>query len=809
MIQNYIRIAFRTMMRNKGFTIINISGLAIGLTAGILILLFIRQELDFDKCFADFERVYRVAVKGRMSGDYFDVAVTPSPMAPAIKRAFPETEIATRIQRSEQQALLSSGENSFYERGAMYADSSFFDLFDFQPLIGDLKTALYEPFSIVLTKSGSEKYFGNTNPLGQTLRLNDAFTLKVTAVISDPPANTHIKFPFLISWSSLRKMFPERNIDNWGSLSIYTYVKLAENTDPKAFSSKIEKMIMQNLIAESGQDSSAFQNLQLEFNAYLQPLEQIHLHSNLMAEMTPNSDISYIYTFSAIAVFILIIASINFMNLTTARSARRAREVGIRKVLGGYRRQLIYQFISESVIMTLIALVIALIMVELLLPVFSSMIGQQIDNHLMAQPQMLLVYLILALFVGFLSGTYPSFYLSSFQTARVLKGSVSRKSGNAGLRNVLVVFQFSISVFLIIGTGIIYTQLNYLKNKRLGFDRENLLILQFRNDELRNKFSVFKNEFARLSMVSGTAGASAIPGEGTNGTAFFPEGISSSDPWLIFNTEVDHDYINTMGMELIMGRNFSREFKTDTLGIIINETLWKKLGWGDQALGKKFRVGSPNEGPYFHVIGVVKDFHFESLHDKIEPLVLFLRPDRFNVLFLRLRPSDLKEDIEKISEKWDQLSPNFPFEYHFLDQSFNEMYKSEQKLATLFVNFAVIAIFIACLGLFGLSSYMAEQRTKEIGVRKTFGATSRELVYLLTRDFIKWVLLANLIAWPLAWYFLDNWLQDFAYRISITDHWPVFFYAAIVSFVIAILTVAAQAAKVAHSNPVTALKYDG
>ena len=497
------------------------------------------------------------------------------------------------------------------------------------------------------------------------------------------------------------------------------------------------------------------------------------------------------------------------MNLTTARSARRAREVGIRKVLGGYRRQLIYQFISESVIMTLIALVIALIMVELLLPVFSSMIGQQIDNHLMAQPQMLLVYLILALFVGFLSGTYPSFYLSSFQTARVLKGSVSRKSGNAGLRNVLVVFQFSISVFLIIGTGIIYTQLNYLKNKRLGFDRENLLILQFRNDELRNKFSVFKNEFARLSMVSGTAGASAIPGEGTNGTAFFPEGISSSDPWLIFNTEVDHDYINTMGMELIMGRNFSREFKTDTLGIIINETLWKKLGWGDQALGKKFRVGSPNEGPYFHVIGVVKDFHFESLHDKIEPLVLFLRPDRFNVLFLRLRPSDLKEDIEKISEKWDQLSPNFPFEYHFLDQSFNEMYKSEQKLATLFVNFAVIAIFIACLGLFGLSSYMAEQRTKEIGVRKTFGATSRELVYLLTRDFIKWVLLANLIAWPLAWYFLDNWLQDFAYRISITDHWPVFFYAAIVSFVIAILTVAAQAAKVAHSNPVTALKYDG
>jgi len=639
--------------------------------------------------------------------------------------------------------------------------------------------------------------------------MNDAFTFKVTCVIEDPPVNTHIRFPLLLSWSSLKKVNPDRNIDNWGSLSIYTYLKLAENSDPKLFSRKIEKMIMKKLIATSGQDSSEFQNLQLEFNAYLQPLKDIHLHSNLMAEMTTNSDISYVYTFSAIAIFILIIASINFMNLTTARSARRAREVGIRKVHGGYRRQLICQFISESIILSLLALVVAIIIVEISLPAFSAMIDQKLDNHLLAYPQMILLYLMMALFVGFLSGTYPSFYLSSFQPARVLKGSVSRKSGNASLRNFLVILQFTISIFLIIGTLMIYSQLTYVKNKRLGFDKEHLMVLQFRNEELRDNYQSFKNEFSKLPVIAGTGGASAIPGEGTNGTAFFPEGMNSNDPWLIFNTEVDYNYIRTMGMEMLLGRDFNKEFGTDTLGIIINETLWKKLGWGEEALGKKFRVGSPNEGPQFHVIGVVKDFHFESLRDKIEPLVLFVRNDKLNFLFIRLLPSDLNSDIEIISDKWDELSPDIPFEYQFLDVSFNEKYKSEQKLASLFVIFAIIAIFIACLGLFGLSSYMAEQRTKEIGVRKTFGATNLELVILLTRDITKWILLANVIAWPLAWYFMEDWLQNFAYRIEVVDHWPVFFLASIASFIIAILTVAGQAIRVAHSNPVLALKYDG
>lgn len=809
MFQNYIKITFRSLMRNKGFTIINISGLAIGLAASILILLFIKNELGYDTCYADYERIYRISVKGRMSGDFFDVAVTPSPMANAIKRSYPETEVATRLQRSEQQALFSTDDKKFYERGVIYADSSFFVLFNFTPILGDLKTALYEPFSLVFTKSTAEKYFGNDNPIGKTIRMNDAFTFKVTCVIEDPPANTHIKFPLLLSWSSLRTMNPDNNVDQWGSLSIYTYVKLAKNTDPQLFSKKIEKMIMQKLIATSGQDSSEFQNIQLEFNAYLQPVEDIHLHSNLMAEMTTNSDISYIYTFSAIAIFILIIASINFMNLTTARSAKRAREVGIRKVHGGYRRQLIYQFISESVLMSLLALIIATIIVEISLPTFSNMIGQDLSSHLFAQPQMILIYLVLALLVGFISGTYPSFYLSSFQPARVLKGSVSKKSGNAMLRNLLVVLQFTISIFLIIGTGIIYQQLNYVKNKRLGFDKENLMVLQFRNEELRNNFKIYKNEFSKLPVVAGTAGASAIPGEGTNGTAFFPEGMNTNDPWLIFNTEVDYDYIKTMGMEMILGRSFLKEYSTDTAGVIINETLWKKLGWGDQALGKKFRIGSPNEGTQFHVIGVVKDFHFESLHDKIEPLVLFVRDDKLNFLFIRLLPSNLRSDIAMISDKWDGLSPDFPFEYQFLDKSFKEMYNSEEKLAKLFVNFAIIAIFIACLGLFGLSSFMAEQRTKEIGVRKTFGATTLELVLLLTRDFTKWILLANLIAWPLGWYFLDHWLQDFAYRIKVFDHWYVFILAAVVSFLIAILTVAGQAIRVAHQSPVIALKYDG
>jgi len=808
MLNNYIKTTFRNLIRSKGYTVINILGLAIGLSASILILLFIVNELSYDKFFKDSERIYRIAVKGRMSGDFFDVAVTPAPMAPALKHTFPEVESAVRLRQWSQQSLFAFEHKMFYEKDVFFADSSFFEIFDFAPALGDLKTALHEPFSAVLTQELAYKYFNDDNPIGKILKVNDDFLFKVTAVIQDIPENTHLKFPLLLSWSSIKKMNDSRMDDNWGSLGFYTYVKLVENSDVQQFELKIRTIIIDKLIEQSGEDSSRFENVQLEFKPYLQPIEEIHLKSNLMAELSPNSDISYIYSFSAIAAFILLIACINFMNLTTARSAKRAREVGIRKVHGGFRSQLIAQFIGESVILSFIALVIAIILVELTIPVFSDIIGQNISEDLLINPLMIVSYLILAILVGFVAGSYPAFYLSSFQPVNVLKRNLNRSSKNPALRNVLVIIQFSISIFLMVGTGIIFNQLNYVKNKKLGFDKEHVMIIQLRNDKLREKSAFLENEFRKLSMVANAASSTSIPGEGSDGSGFFPEGENTTDPWLIFNTGADYDYIETMGMEIIKGRSFSKEFASDTAGIIINETLLKKLGWGDDCIGKKITPGDPGNKFSFHVIGVVKDFHFLSLHDKIEPYIIYLSKNNLRSLSIKIKPGNLNESITQISNKWSEMEPNFPFDYSFLDETFDALYKSEERMGKLFIYFSIIAIFIACLGLFGLASYTAEQRTKEIGIRKTFGATTPSISFLLTRDFTKWILLANIIAWPAAYYFLGLWLENFAFRINITDQWHVFLLSAVISFAVAILTVSLQAIKVAHSNPVDALKYE-
>ena len=808
MLNNYIKTTFRNLIRSKGYTVINILGLAIGLSASILILLFIVNELSYDKFFKDSERIYRIAVKGRMSGDFFDVAVTPAPMAPALKHTFPEVESAVRLRQWSQQSLFAFEHKMFYEKDVFFADSSFFEIFDFAPALGDLKTALHEPFSAVLTQELAHKYFNDDNPIGKILKVNDDFLFKVTAVIQDIPENTHLKFPLLLSWSSIKKMNDSRMDDNWGSLGFYTYVKLVENSDVQQFELKIRTIIIDKLIEQSGEDSSRFENVQLEFKPYLQPIEEIHLKSNLMAELSPNSDISYIYSFSAIAAFILLIACINFMNLTTARSAKRAREVGIRKVHGGFRSQLIAQFIGESVILSFIALVIAIILVELTIPVFSDIIGQNISEDLLINPLMIVSYLILAIVVGFVAGSYPAFYLSSFQPVNVLKRNLNRSSKNPALRNVLVIIQFSISIFLMVGTGIIFNQLNYVKNKKLGFDKEHVMIIQLRNDKLREKSAFLENEFRKLSMVANAASSTSIPGEGSDGSGFFPEGENTTDPWLIFNTGADYDYIETMGMEIIKGRSFSKEFASDTAGIIINETLLKKLGWGDDCIGKKITPGDPGNKFSFRVIGVVKDFHFLSLHDKIEPYIIYLSKNNLRSLSIKIKPGNLNESITQISNKWSEMEPNFPFDYSFLDETFDALYKSEERMGKLFIYFSIIAIFIACLGLFGLASYTAEQRTKEIGIRKTFGATTPSISFLLTRDFTKWILLANIIAWPAAYYFLGLWLENFAFRINITDQWHVFLLSAVISFAVAILTVSLQAIKVAHSNPVDALKYE-
>lgn len=809
MIKNYFRIALRNLLRNQTYTLINTLGLAIGLAASILILIYIQHELSFDRFYSDSGRIYRVAVDGRMSGDFFSAAVGPSPLAPVLKQSYPEVEQAVRLRNISQEALIANGDTRIYEQNLMMADSSFFEIFDFEPELGDLSTVLYEPLSIVLTKSLADRLFADENPVGKTLEYNNEFTLRVTGVIQDLPNNTHFDFPALISWSSIDRLQPGFNPDNWGSLAYYTYIELKPDTDPVAFEKKIEKVIMDRLIIESGESPEVFENFQMAFNAFLQPVADIHLHSNLMAEISPNSDMSYVYTFSAIAIFILIIACINFMNLTTARSAGRAKEVGVRKVHGAYRHQLIYQFITESILLSLFSLMLALLMVELFLPSFSDIIGRQLSRTLLTHPGMILRYVVLAVVVGFIAGSYPAFYLSSFQPVRVLKNNRLRGSRKSiGLRNLLVVFQFAISIFLIIGTGIISNQIDFMQNKRLGFDKERVMIVELRNERLRADVQSLMNELERIPAVESVSASTMNPASGSDGSAYFPEGESENDPWLIFHAGVDYDYIETMGMNMIRGRNFSRENSTDTAAVIINKTLWKKLSWGQDVIGKKIRPNDPMNEFGFRVIGVVDDFHFVSLHDKVEPFLFHLQQNRMRNLSIRLHKGNVSDQLKSVEEAWSRLEPGFPFDYRFLDRSFQELYNAEVRLSRMYIYFSIIAIFIACLGLFGLSSYLAEQRTREIGVRKTFGATAGGLSLMLTRDFTKWISLSNVIAWPLAFYLMDRWLNQFAYRISILETWDVFILAAIVSLIIAVFTVSFQAYRAASVNPAISLKYE-
>lgn len=808
MIENYIRIAVRNLVRNKTFTFINMLGLAIGLSASMLILIYINHELSYDKFFSDADRIYRVSVDGRMSGDFFNAAVSPAPLAPALKNDYPEVESSVRIRNMSQEALLSFEDKKFYESDLMMADSSFFDIFDFKPKFGDLKNALYEPLSVVITSSMAKKFFGDINPVGEVLKLNNEFMLKVTAVIEDIPNNTHFDFPAVISWASIQQLDPAGTNGNWGSLAFYTYVMLAENTDVELFEEKIKTVIMDKIIVESGESPEIFKDFQMEFNAYLQPLTDIHLHSNLMAEISPNSDISYIYTFSVIAIFILLIACINFMNLTTARSARRAKEVGIRKVHGAVKKYLVFQFLSESIVLAMITLVIALLMVEIFLPLFGEVVGRELDRSILSNPLMILKFAFLALFVGFVAGSYPAFYLSSFRPAAVLKGVRTGNRQTVSLRNILVVFQFAISIFLIIGTGVINEQIDYMQNKRLGFDKERIIIVELRNKRLRENVNSLISEFKKIPSVEFISASSLTPGGGSDGSAYFPEGLSANDPWLIFNSGVDYDYINAMGMKMIRGRNFSREFATDSNAIIINKTLWQKLGWGEEVIGKKIKPGDPMNDFSYHVIGVVDDFHFASLHDKVEPFLFFLPRYDLRNLCIRLAPGDIAGHLSNINDVWNQLEPEFPFEYQFLDQAFNELYSAEIRLSKMYVYFTIIAIFIACLGLFGLSSYLAEQRTKEIGIRKTFGATAGGLAVMLTRDFTKWIILANFIAWPAAYLLMERWLGQFAYRIFLPGEWDIFIYAGLISFFIAIITVSFQTFRAAATNPSRSLKYE-
>jgi putative ABC transport system permease protein len=805
MFKNYIKTAFRSLKKNKGFTLINVFGLALGLCVCMLIVFYVIDELSYDNYNTKADRIYRVNNEIKFGGNTNNYAVSPAPLAQTFLNDFPEVENATRF-RDRGGFKVRKGDENIQERRFVYADPQIFDVFTLPMLQGDPKTALKDPKSVVINETIAKKYFNTTNAVGKSFTFNDTLFYKVTGVIKDIPKQSHFNFDFMLAMSGL----DESKEDAWLSNNFNTYILLKQGAGVAKLDAKMPAMVRKYV---GGQLQAAVHMTydQLEkggnyFRISLTPLNDIHLKSNRVAELSGNSNIQYVYIFSAIAVFILLIACVNFMNLSTARSSNRAREVGVRKVLGSPRKYLIAQFLSESVIITFIATIIAVIGVWLLFPLFNQMADKQLAFTAHTFAWLLPALLLVVLVIGCLAGSYPAFFLSAFQPIDVLKGKLSAGFKGGFLRSFLVVFQFSISIFLIIGTLVIYHQLKYIQNKDLGYNRQQVMVIN-NVDALGNQAKVLKEELKRLPGVVSTTMTGFIPTGGwRNNTTFFQsqaldtKTALSSQIW-----DVDEDYINTMGMKLLVGRNFSKENKVDSSAVIINEAAVKLLGFKDP-VNKELYAPLDNMAKKFkqlHIIGVVKDFNFNSLRENITPVIFSLSENRGS-LAVRINTANTTGLLAQIKNKWHTISPNQQINYSFMDEDFDAIYRTEQRMGSIFIAFTSMAILIACLGLFGLAAYAAEQRTKEIGIRKVLGANVSIIVAMLSKDFIKLVIISILIASPLAWLSMQQWLQGFAYRDGIK--WWIIAVAGLGAMVIAFITISFQSIKAAIANPVNSLR---
>ncbi|MBC8153053.1 MAG: ABC transporter permease [Bacteroidetes bacterium] len=811
MLRNYLKIAWRNLRKQRGLSFINISGLAVGLACCLLITLYVLDELSYDRYNTKADRIYRIHTDVKFGGNDRQSAVSADPVGPTLKQDYPQVEQFVRLHQRGTWLVKRAGgaglpaTNSLREENITFADSTLFDVFTLPLIAGDSKTALTSPNTVVISESAAKRHFGKQDPMGQTLTFNNDQNFKVTGVIRDMPVNSHFRSDFFPTMLSDGYQWGQ-----WLSSNHHTYIVLREGTDhrqfEKNFDAVIEKYVGPQAMQFIGITMAQFRQAGNRFKFSLMPLTDIHLYSKQIHELAPNGDIQYVYVFSVVALFILLIAGINFMNLATARSANRAKEVGVRKVLGSERQQLIGQFMTESVLMTVLAMVLALVIVAVSIPFFNGLTAKELSIQHLFSPYWLLVLVLLPIAVGLLAGSYPAFFLSSFKPISVLKGRINVSFKGAGLRSGLVVFQFMMSVVLIVGTIIVYRQVTYIQNKNLGFRRDQVLTV---NDvyAIGKQAETFKQEVLRLpGVVSGSISGYLPTPSNRNNSGFFPEGeIDQTKAVNMQYWGVDHDYIKTFGMQLTQGRDFSRSFGSDSSGIILNEAAAKL--WGDKnIIGKRimeFADPKAKNNKVYTVIGVVKNFHFESLRQNIGALAMVLAANSGAASF-RLSTTNLPTVVSQIETKWNQVAPGQPFSYAFLEDSFDAMYRAEQRIGTIALTFTALAILIACLGLFGLSAFMAEQRTKEIGVRKVLGASVSSIVALLSKDFLKLVLIAIVIASPLAWYAMNRWLQDFAYKITI--EWWMFAGAGVLAVGIALLTVSFQSVKAALMNPVQSLR---
>ena len=811
MLRNYVKIALRNLLKNKTNTSINILGLSIGMVCCMLIVLYVADELSYDRNWPNGERIYRMVLERKYPDRSTKYAIIPQSYAQDVRRDIPEVEETVRLIKANgnRPTLIKYGTQTLEEPNVMLADSSFFRVFQVPLLEGKSDFVLNRPNTVVLTQTTAKRIFGGQNPIGKTLELIQGPKLEVTGICADLPKNVHYAFDFLASTSG----FPDFEQPNHINFAATTYLLLRPNTNPDVVQGKFAALVEKYAAGEVQRNFNvSFRDYLKAGNGYfyfLQPLSSIHLDSNLEAELQPNGSRTLVYLFMIIAAFVLLIACINFMNLATARSSERAKEVGIRKSLGSTNGQLAAQFLTESVLLSVASFVLALVAVALLLPAFNSLSGKELSAFFLVRWPTLPVMFLLAIVVGLLAGSYPAGVLSSFEPIKVLKGKFLATRQGHGLRNGLVVFQFSISIILIICTLIVFQQLRYIQNKELGFNKEAVVNLQGVGFLAQNTHA-FKEEVAKISGVKKVGGTSATPGSqgGFFGITFRNTGETESVTGR--GTVVDDEYLQTLGMTMVAGRPFAKAFN-DSLSVIINQEAATKLGLKDP-VGK--RLLSPDnfarrDGPEvtYTIVGVVKDFHYSSLHERIAPL--FILHDRLiqqtnNQIVMRIESTNPQTILAQTERVWKRYLPDQPFHYSFLDSDWGALYRSEQVSQRIFGVFAILAILIACMGLLGLAIYIIQQRTKEIGVRKVLGASIPSIVALLSKDFLKLVLIAIVIASPVAWYAMNRWLQNFAYKIDI--EWWVFALAGLLAVGIALLTVSFQSVKAALMNPVKSLR---
>ncbi|MFN0174423.1 MAG: ABC transporter permease [Saprospiraceae bacterium] len=789
--KNDFKLAFRHLAKHKTHTLLNLAGLSIGLAVCLLLFLWVRDELAYDNFHTKADRIHRAFWKARFGDNEWAIPLCPVPLAPALEREFGEVEKATQIVTG---GFTLKFDNEYVrEQNVLWVDEDFFDIFSVEVIAGDPKAAIADPNGVILTESAARRYFGEQNVVGQTLSTNDGQNWLVGAVLSDFPQQSHLQFDFLRPIKT--RSFLTGRKDHWGSATCYTYFLLKPGMDAGLVQQKLQAYVEKNVVDDDfrkGQNYTSFP---------FQALTDIHLYSNLEIEISPNGSMAYVWIFGITGCFILLLACINFINLATARAATRAREVGVRKVLGSQRSALVGQFFAEAFLHVLLAVGAALILANLALPAFNEFADKKLRFNFLESPFLTVLVASLVVVTTLLAGAFPALVISAFQPVKVLKGQATTVDGGRRdwLRRSLVVTQFSISTALLVGMLIVRGQLDFMQKTRLGFDKERVLVVS-RANALGNNFDVFGQKLLVSSAVEKVTASSSLPGKDFDSTIFLPEQPSNYQETSLSYAWVDASFVGTLGLRLVAGRDFQPGSASDSAGCLINEAAAKRLGWTDP-VGKELTMGGFQSGK---VLGVMEDFHFQSLHHAVEPVVLKLSPWPLGTIAVRLGPGQVAEGVAAVQTAWRELAPTTPLEYTFLDDDFQKLYSAEARMSRVFELFAVLAVFIACLGLFGLASFMAIQRTKEIGIRKVLGASVSGITGLLARDFLKLVLVAILIASPIAYYFMDKWLADFAYRIDM--EWWMFVVAGAGAVAVASLTVAFQSIRAALANPVESLR---